>query len=388
MLRIQSNTRHHKLTYEPIQPYNGVLMSRNDNVMVPIKHDEDGGSGHYTGDIIQFERHDGSKINYSERRVVQSVEKADGYDRFVLIGFERVNLYFDECSVLEKSVIPEDTPAKMLYLHLTKDHFYFKNRDDDRISGFINCSFIEENREYGCPGDLIVHDDIFLLKMCATEADGKYIYGSSNILNYQTTVYIEKDGETYRMNAIVPVYSDGTDNTSAILLTGNDALIDEIAYNPYGYAFYGVDERFFLESMSFEEGDDVITTLSLTQGTSVKWRNGDLRINVPAGLTFDANLGQEDAISQFIQAESDGAINKIVDYEKQQFIPVKNEKDVSKIVFKIHLRERTDFEEWKTNDNLLWFNEPEGNLSGDSVSLMGFDEEDIYYQKKKAHSEP
>ena len=59
MLRIQSNTRYHKLTYEPIKLYNGTLMSRNDNVMVPVEHTEDGGSGHYTGDIIQFERHDG-----------------------------------------------------------------------------------------------------------------------------------------------------------------------------------------------------------------------------------------------------------------------------------------------------------------------------------------
>lgn len=383
MLRIQSNTRYHKLTYEPIKLYNGTLMSRNDNVMVPIEHAEDGGSGHYTGDIIQFERHDGSKINFTERRAVQAVENASGYDRFVLIGFDRVNLYFDEFSLLEKSIIPGETPQKMLYLHLTNEHFYLKNRDNDEISGFVNCSFMEENREYGCSGDLIVHDDIFLLKIGATEQDGRYRYGSSSVLNYKTTVYVEKDGEIHSLNAIVPVYSDGTDNTNAILLTGNDSLVEEIAVNPYGCVFYGKDERFFTESVSFEEGEDVITTLVPTQGTEVKWRNGDLRLNIFAPQTFDATLGQDDTISQFIQEISDKAINKIVDYEKQQFIPVKNDKDVSKIVFKIHLRERTDFDEWKSNDNLLWFNYVENNLSGDSVYYMGFDEEDIYYQKKK-----
>lgn len=383
MLRIQSNTRYHKLTYEPIKLYNGTLMSRNDNVMVPVGHIEGGGSGHYTGDIVQFERHDGSKINFTERRAVQSVENAAGYDRFVLIGFDRVNLYFDECNLVEKSIIPGDTKEKMLYLHLTNEHFYLKNRDDDEISGFVNCSFIEENREYGCPGDLIVHDDIFLLKIDATEQDGKYRYGSSNVLNYKTTIYVEKNGEIHALNAIVPVYSDGTDNTNAILLYGNDSLVEEIASNPYGCTFYGKDERFFTESASFVEGEDVITTLVPTQGTEVKWRNGDLRLNVFSPQTFDTTLGQDDAISQFIQEISDNAINKIVDYEKQQFVPVKNEKDVSKIVFKIHLRERTDFEEWKTNDSLLWFNYAENNLSGDSVYYMGFDEEDIYYQKKK-----
>ena len=383
MLRIQSNTRYHKLTYEPIKLYNGTLMSRNDNVMVPVEHTEDGGSGHYTGDIIQFERHDGSKINFTERRAVQAVENASGYDRFVLIGFDRVNLYFDEFSLLEKSIIPGEATQKMLYLHLTNEHFYLKNRDNDEISGFVNCSFMEENREYGCPGDLIVHDDIFLLKIGATEQDGRYRYGSSSVLNYKTTVYVEKDGEIHSLNAIVPVYSDGTDNTSAILLTGNDSLVEEIAANPYGCVFYGKDERFFTESVSFEEGEDVITTLFPTVGTEVKWRNGDLRLNVFAPQTFDATLGQDDTISQFIQEISDKAINKIVDYEKQQFVPVKNEKDVSKIVFKIHLRERTDFDEWKSNDNLLWFNYAENNLSGDSVYYMGFDEEDIYYQKKK-----
>ena len=158
MLRIQSNTRYHKLTYEPIKLYNGTLMSRNDNVMVPIERvkyrnkdneEKDSGSGHYTGDIIQFERHDGSKINFSERRAVQAVENASGYDRFVLIGFDRVNLYFDELSLLEKSIIPGETAQKMLYLHLTNEHFYLKNRDNDEISGFVNCSFMEENREYG-----------------------------------------------------------------------------------------------------------------------------------------------------------------------------------------------------------------------------------------------
>ncbi len=392
MLRIQSNTRYHKLTYEPIKLYNGTLMSRNDNVMVPIERvkyrnkdneEKDSGSGHYTGDIIQFERHDGSKINFTERRAVQAVENASGYDRFVLIGFDRVNLYFDEFSLLEKSIIPGETAQKMLYLHLTNEHFYLKNRDDDEISGFVNCSFMEESREYGCPGDLIVHDDIFLLKIGATEQDGRYRYGSSSVLNYKTTVYVEKDGEIHSLNAIVPVYSDGTDNTNAILLTGNDSLVEEIAENPYGCVFYGKDERFFTESVSFEEGEDVITTLVLKEGTEVKWRNGDLRLNVFAPQTFDATLGQDDTISQFIQEISDKAINKIVDYEKQQFIPVKNEKDVSKIVFKIHLRERTDFDEWKSNDNLLWFNYAENNLSGDSVYYMGFDEEDIYYQKKK-----
>lgn len=392
MLRIQSNTRYHKLTYEPIKLYNGTLMSRNDNVMVPIERvkyrnkdneEKDSGSGHYTGDIIQFERHDGSKINFTERRAVQAVENASGYDRFVLIGFDRVNLYFDEFSLLEKSIIPGETAQKMLYLHLTNEHFYLKNRDNDEISGFVNCSFMEENREYGCPGDLIVHDDIFLLKIGATEQDGRYRYGSSSVLNYKTTVYVEKDGEIHSLNAIVPVYSDGTDSTNAILLTGNDSLVEEIAANPYGCVFYGKDERFFTESVSFEEGEDVITTLFPTVGTEVKWRNGDLRLNIFAPQTFDATLGQDDTISQFIQEISDKAINKIVDYEKQQFIPVKNEKDVSKIVFKIHLRERTDFDEWKTNDNLLWFNYAENNLSGDSVYYMGFDEEDIYYQKKK-----
>ena len=383
MLRIQSNTRYHKLTYEPIKLYNGTLMSRNDNVMVPVGHIEGGGSGHYTGDIIQFERHDGSKIKFMERRAVQSVENAAGYDRFVLIGFDRVNLYFDECNLVEKSIIPGDTKEKMLYLHLTNEHFYLKNRDDDEISGFVNCSFIEENLEYGCPGDLIVHDDIFLLKIGATEQDGRYKYGSSSVLNYKTTVYVEKNGEIHSLNAIVPVYSDGTDNTNAILLYGNDSLVEEIASNPYGCTFYGKDERFFTESASFVEGEDVIKTLALTHGTKVKWRNGDLRLNVFAPQTFDTTLGQDDAISQFIQEISDNAINKIVDYEKQQFVPVKNKKDVSKIVFKIHLRERTDLEEWKTNDSLLWFNYAENNLSGDSVYYMGFDEEDIYYQKKK-----
>jgi hypothetical protein len=184
--------------------------------------------------------------------------------------------------------------------------------------------------------------------------------------------------------AIIPCNLGGNGITNEIYVYGNDEEIEKIAENPFIYTFFGKDERFFTEGTSFSEGDGQFIRLVLKPGTSVSWKTGDIRVSIPEVQDFDVTMNRGEAVSAFIENLADASINKIVDYEKQQFIPVYKGKDLKKLNFKIHLRDREDYEEWKTNDTLGWFTYTGStNTSGDSVSYMGFDEDDIYYQKKK-----
>jgi hypothetical protein len=108
--------------------------------------------------------------------------------------------------------------------------------------------------------------------------------------------------------------------------------------------------------------------------------------------------------------------NPIIDYEKQCFSPAifnKDEKknNIDEITFNLHFRKRKSelvrdefgeilgikYGEWQTNDDLFWnnytVNEGSYTLSkvyenltpedADLIGYLGFDDDDVYYQKKK-----
>ena len=238
MLRIRTNIKHNRLRYEPITLRNGKLMSRDGNVMVPVNRKtkevsgetvDDGGVGFSTNDIIQFNRVDGKNINFSEIRAVQSVEHLDGYDRFVLNGFGDVEYFYKECSLIEKSLIPGEDAEPMLLITFSNEHFYVMNRDNDKVDGFFDCSFSNVNKTSGCVGDLIFYNDMFLLKIRRVAIDGTYEFSSADVMNCQTTVYVEKDGEVTLLRAMTPMYSDGTDMKNSLILFGGITTLRESA---------------------------------------------------------------------------------------------------------------------------------------------------------------
>lgn len=336
------------------------------------------------GDVINFYREIGKDVAFSENVPVLGVS-GEKKNVCTLNMLGNVPLYFTSCEEISKKMSQNSEETRFLRLVLFDEHNYIKNRDEVNVKGYIDCEF-QENSPAGnvagdfCPGDYMVYNDVFLYKI----GDSTH----STLENYKTWIYFDKNGETDYLVAVVPCFLSGIDNRREIWLYGDNNLLDEILENPFSYAFYGKDERFFTESDEFAvgEGETAVTytNLTLREDTAVRIKYGDLRVSLPLAQDFNVALNQEDAIAQFIEGKASDVINDIVDYEKQQFVPTYAGIDVSKIIFKIHLRKREDFEEWKTNDSLGWFNSTgNDNVSGDSVYFMGFDEDDIYYQKKK-----
>lgn len=388
MLKVKGIVRDTTAKFTPIS---GAVMRVSDNVVVETQE----GQGTWPGAVLNFHREDGGRIRFDEDRIVHSV---NGSFRYWANGFPDIPLFFESCEIITKKISPTSQNTNFLKLSLKNEHCYLKNRDDVEVNGYIDCEFqsaVPDNNVAGrfCSGDTVIYNDIFSYLLRGS--NNTETLSTGTLENYKTTVYFEDENGVTLLNAMVPCDLGGKDVLDTILLYGNDEIISKIARNPFSYTIYGKDERFFTESTSFTEGETeedraTFINLSLKEGTNVRWRTGDMRLNVPIGQDFDVTLNQEEAISQFIEEKAYGTVNPIVDYEKQQFVPVYDSFDLAKIVYKIHLRDRgTNFEgedyEWKTNDNLGWYNSTDiyKNMSGDSVYFMGFDEDDIYYQKKK-----
>lgn len=373
MLKIKSNIKNFKVRYKPIIfGENSVIRGDDEHLIIPLNGDYN----IHSPEAIVFIREDGSEINYFESRII--VDES-GNDRTV-VGFPDVRIKIDSCEIISKKIRPNQSEVKFLVLNLSERHYYLKNRDDVFVNDYIDCTFqgdfeIDKKR---CDGDYVIYNDYFLFKARGT-SNGEYNLRASTLENYETYVYLEVDGEVKALNAIVPCGLGGLDMVNTIFLYGDDALIDKIYDNPTYYNIYGEDERFF--TTTIDSGRKIFHS---TPGTTVNLRLGDVRLTLPFSLDFDTSLLQEEAVSQFAESESSGMINEVIDYEKQQFIPVYDEKDVEKIVFCIHLRQRDEnSSDWSTNDQLEWncnINNP--RIGGDSVSYLGFDDEDVYYQKK------
>lgn len=404
MLKIQANIKETVARYEDITLYGDGVMKTAENVVVEASNP----MGLGFGDVISFHRGGGDGANFDDERTISGIFNNFSGDEpvsseYYCAGFNDIPLYFSECEVVRKKMAPGEQDTTFLRLILKDEHCYTQNpnvfvcektangcacppEDEFFVNGYVDCEFqrgsqAETDLSYLCNGDFIVYNDVFLYEVSGIR-NGRFDLYSSSVKNYKTRVYFEENGEKKYLNAITPCNLGGFDIRNEIYLYGDASLISEIARNPYSYTFFGKDERFFTEGTTFTEDGETFTRLVLKPCASVRWKLGDLRISLPMAQDFDTTLNQDDAIGQYIEETALSSINSIVDYEKQQFVPVYNGKDVQKMVFKIHLRKRTDYDEWKTNDTLLWNND-ENSLSGDSIEYMGFDEEDVYYQRKK-----
>lgn len=377
MLRIKVNTRVSSVHYEPIGLVtDGYILKEGGTVLIPSSDFK----GMETHDVVSFHREDGSRIRYEEERMVNESKKDSGHITYSVNGFPDIPLYFESGITKNLKMKPDGSKVYFLILDLKSPHHYVKNRDGVSVTNYVGCE-LNKDGDIGkfCRGEYAIFNNMFLYKV----TNGTNL---SQLENYTTTVYLEDEGQIKYLNAIVPCTLGGRDDVNKIMLYGDVSLIDKMKAAPQYYTIYGRDERFFAQESP--------TRLRLQPGAEVRWRLGDMRVSLPVARDFDVSLNQDDAVSQYIESRAEAEINPIIDYEKQQFVPVyrKNSAtqfDLSRIEFKIHLRDRgTDFDneefKWKTNDDLGWYNSTSSiNTSGDSVYYMGFDGDDIYYQKKK-----
>lgn len=124
--------------------------------------------------------------------------------------------------------------------------------------------------------------------------------------------------------------------------------------------------------------------------------------NISLNLTLNGNIGYgldtENIIKHYFEEKKGEILPNIIDYEKKCFSPVLKNKNgelnsIESIKFDIFLRDRIGTENWNTNDNMGWnqyridnkgkFILNENITNGDLLGLIGFTDEDVYYQKKK-----
>lgn len=338
----------------------GDVFTDGDSIKVPVSK----WTEYSIGSTIYFERKDGSDIDWSAVTFVNTI--SDGFYFANMLSDVRID--YDSAELKEISIKPGETASQALVLHLKREHDYIKNRDDVFVIGRIGCSMGDiqiEDSEYGCAGDYLVYNNNFLYKVKRVSASGKYAMSSADLQNYVTTVWYEDNGEKVLFNAVVPCTLGGKDVRDTIILFGGAELLGKIAESPFSYTFYGRDRRFFTYG-----GE----RLELTNNTKISWRVGDIMAPIPMIDDFATDGLQEDSISQFIEEASNLYVNKIVDYEKQQFVPVYGEKDVSKLSFTVTVRERDD--NWNADSDSGWY-------SDSSIWRLGFDGDDVYYRKKK-----
>lgn len=369
MLTIKDNVRKFKLSLLPLETENNSVFIDGSHIRIPLK---DGNEVSYPNTFV-FSREDGLWINHSEGRIASECENGVA----VVAGFSDIMFKIIEREKISVPIIEGGEPITFLKVVLDKNHNYLKNRDTVYVRWYGPSS---EMPEKICPGDYINYSGYFLHKINSVSG-GEYDFSTAELQNYRTKVRFYLDSKEKKVNVLVPVEGGAKDIENTLLLYGDNEFIDDLAEDLTIDTFYGDDERFFVVKGDVSVGGNICKYAELTPNTKIMLRLGDPRIDVPLVQDFDTSLLQGDAISQFVESKSSTVINGIVDYEKQQFVPVFSEKDVEKILFRIHLRLRD--EDWNTNDTLGWVGNPAEDENANSVVYMGFDEDDIYYQKKR-----
>ena len=368
MLTVKANVKKFKLSFLPLEISGDTLFIDGKYIDVPFAS---GNTISYPNTLV-FRREDGLWIDFSDTRVL--VESENEYAR--VAGFGEIKFKILEKEKLSLQITEGGENINFLKVVLDKRHNYQKNRDSVYVRWFAPYG---EKPEKTCPGDYVNYNGYFVYKMNVA-LNGTYDFSTADFDNYMTRVRFYTGDGVKTIGAIVPVEGGAKDTVDTLLLYGDDNFLNEVAENDTIDTCYGDDERFFVRTGNYLDDEGTIEEAVLAPNTQILLRIGDPRIELPLSQDFDTSILQEEEISQFIENESSKAINKIVDYEKQQFIPVYFGKDVEKLLFKIHLRERD--ENWNTNDNLGWVNDPVTSETGDSVSSLGFTSKDIEYQKK------
>jgi hypothetical protein len=128
-----------------------------------------------------------------------------------------------------------------------------------------------------------------------------------------------------------------------------------------------------------------------------------LKFEFPLVSNLGVGMNNEDITKQYFEQKKEELISDIIDYEKRCFSPyytIKytdtegNElvgyKPIYSITFNLFFRYKGDSENWTSTDEQYWnknYKDKDGNdlstNNGDKLTSIGFENDDILYQKKK-----
>lgn len=122
-----------------------------------------------------------------------------------------------------------------------------------------------------------------------------------------------------------------------------------------------------------------------------------INVSLPIISKNATELNDENIAQTYFNEKKQELIPEIVDYEKRCFTPFyksnKNLEYINGIKFNLFFRDRTNNEDWTSNDSMGWFQyqmDKNGNFiinekitNGDLLGNLNFTDDDVFYRKKK-----
>ena len=388
MLKVVLNQKDAIPTYRSLGGASGFTISLDADSAITLSDIE----GVIPGDKIRFVRTGCSgRILYSDSTEVLSVSGTT-----VTVKRFSDNVIKANIDVLETKIKPNSSVQTFLKFNVfDSEHLYRENDICEEIKEFVSNNYEYYNKtKKRCPDDLVLYNERFLYQATGVDESNRYTFFDTYINNWFTLKLLydnnlgsggtgwHREGNYICLDrCIVPVNVDGRNKTNEILWTGSQNIFNKLSGNTTPLYICHEDERFYRRS----SGD----TLAWQTNVEIFIVKDSIDISTYIPQNFDINLNQKQNIENKLFIKK----NDIIDYEKQIFYPVFEEndklKDIQKITYNLHFRERGETtesgyvlsDEWKIKEDGFWNDTPNGKA--DLLKYLGFDADDIYYQKKK-----
>ena len=251
------------------------------------------------------------------------------------------------------------------------------------------------------------------LQVVSIESSTKFSVSYSPKKNIYLSDKIEKNdgGYRYKVKNELPFVVIG-DKKEIILSHENNKFTCEYI-NEY---YFDSTSDFNLDWLYIIEDNRLISNINSVQDIKIVESIIYVRFNVPLTNSYASELQDEDITKQFFEQKKQELIPEIVDYEKRCFSPYYITKDIdiegnervwykpiNSITFNLFLRDRSGSDNWTSNDTKYWNQYKDtSKIKNESFTIdndfgaddlydnkefgitgIGFDEDDIKYQKKK-----
>lgn len=338
-------------------------------------------------DTIRIE----NKINNKTITIDKNVTVIDS-NHFKVNGFTSYNLYVKDVQLVNLPFYYGSEKKSAIQINLAVSHEITKNRK----SGFVTQKI--DGGENGneiisklTNGDSVLYYDTFLYTI---KNNGQLPDSYDNI---KCPINILIDNVYKEIECIVPIGDNGLDDEYALLyfpLDNNDNIYDYIINNSNFISLNKKDTRFI---------DSFNDNISLQESVTVYKLKNDFHVKIVTGNQFSTNLFQNELIqNDFVNVETEKAINPIVNMEKYCFNPVcciddkYNYLPITEINYNFHFRDRNGSDNWQTDDTKYWnsYNLVDNKLEyrsdnffsidqSDLIGYLNFTDQDVLYQKNK-----
>lgn len=289
----------------------------------------------------------------------------------------------------QNDIFQNDNKHQEEYVKYTKGHYWIKDGVLTKINNFEIDNILEI---YNSDNDIfqIINEDF-------TTNTFSFIYPKYRIIHI-TDVFDGDNiwGARFEGN-ICKLYNKG----DIFYIKRNTKEIKCIYINANFFNYSPNDEIISINDVFKIKDNRFINELDIIDDDILFYEfKKNISLIIPSNTNIGYGLNTEDIIKHYFEEKKQELLPNIVDYEKRCFTPFFKDKKkliyIENIIFNIFLRDRTGCDNWNTNDNMGWnqyriendnnkikFILNEKITNGDLLGLIGFTDEDVYYQKKK-----